>query len=37
MDGVDALLAEQLRKRFPRIHEHTLPANDNSTIIWEPT
>jgi len=37
MDGVDALFAEQLRVRFPRIHEHTMPANDDSTIIWDPT
>ncbi len=37
MDGVDAFLAKHLRRRFPRILERTSPANDDSTIIWEPT
>ncbi|RMF36531.1 MAG: hypothetical protein D6747_00115 [Chlorobiota bacterium] len=36
MDGVDALLAEQLSRRVPDILQPPPPTND-STIIWEPT
>ncbi|KXB97523.1 MAG: hypothetical protein AA908_06605 [Chlorobi bacterium NICIL-2] len=37
MDGVDALLAEQLSRRFPDILQPLPPPTNDSTIIWEPT
>lgn len=37
MDGIDALLAQQLSKRFPEILDTSEPLDDDSTIIWEPT
>ncbi|GIV49623.1 MAG: hypothetical protein KatS3mg038_0144 [Candidatus Kapaibacterium sp.] len=37
MDGVDALLADQLSRHFPEILQPTPPPNNDSTTIWEPT
>lgn len=35
MDGIDAVLAEHLQRRFPQLRQHT-QAPLSHTILWEP-